>query len=302
MKDIILDTDIGCDCDDAGALALLHRLEDLGECSIKAVTSSSSRLDGAACIDAINKYYKKNIPVGMNLNQGFLDKEPYGNYSHAVSRIYPNDYKEKQAKEAVLLLRETLFQHPKKSIVLVVIGPFNNLANLLRSEKDELINKSGVELVNEKVSRVIVMGGHFPKDGEVMHLGNEIMKAEWNILQDIKSAQLVLNLCPVEIVFCPFEIGLVKTGYKLLSGNNQSPVKLCYELHSNGPRESWDPITCYYAVRDLNQLWDISPYGDIEILENGVSKFKENPLGKCRYLINNDRSNQVGKVLDELIY
>ena len=35
---IIFDTDIGCDCDDAGALALLHRLCDKGEARLLAVT------------------------------------------------------------------------------------------------------------------------------------------------------------------------------------------------------------------------------------------------------------------------
>lgn len=35
---ILFDTDIGCDCDDAGALALLHRLCDRGEAELLAVT------------------------------------------------------------------------------------------------------------------------------------------------------------------------------------------------------------------------------------------------------------------------
>ena len=35
---IIFDTDIGWDCDDAGALAMLHRLCDKGEAELLAVT------------------------------------------------------------------------------------------------------------------------------------------------------------------------------------------------------------------------------------------------------------------------
>ena len=35
---ILLDTDIGCDCDDAGAMAVLHALADMGETEILAVT------------------------------------------------------------------------------------------------------------------------------------------------------------------------------------------------------------------------------------------------------------------------
>ena len=35
---IIYDTDLGGDCDDAGTLAMLHRLCDLGEAELLAVT------------------------------------------------------------------------------------------------------------------------------------------------------------------------------------------------------------------------------------------------------------------------
>ena len=40
---IIFDTDIGGDCDDAGALALIHRLCDKGEVELLAVTRKFSR-------------------------------------------------------------------------------------------------------------------------------------------------------------------------------------------------------------------------------------------------------------------
>jgi hypothetical protein len=38
---IILDTDMSGDCDDAGALALLHALADQGECEILATVVSA---------------------------------------------------------------------------------------------------------------------------------------------------------------------------------------------------------------------------------------------------------------------
>ena len=62
---IILDTDMGPDCDDAGALALLHKLEKLGEAEILAVMHCTSSIWGPGCIDAINTYYKRpDIPIG----------------------------------------------------------------------------------------------------------------------------------------------------------------------------------------------------------------------------------------------
>jgi len=68
---LILDTDIGCDCDDAGAMAVMNALADFGECEILAVTHCTSREDGAGCIDAINTYYGRgNIPVGTLKEKG----------------------------------------------------------------------------------------------------------------------------------------------------------------------------------------------------------------------------------------
>ncbi|NRF95128.1 hypothetical protein HQN89_30025 [Paenibacillus frigoriresistens] len=54
---VILDTDMGPDCDDAGALAILHALVDRGEAELLAVTHCTSNPWGAGCIDAINVYY-----------------------------------------------------------------------------------------------------------------------------------------------------------------------------------------------------------------------------------------------------
>ncbi len=63
---IIVDTDLGSDCDDAGALAVLHALADRGEAKILACIYSSKRNPyGPGCMAAINTYYgKPHIPIG----------------------------------------------------------------------------------------------------------------------------------------------------------------------------------------------------------------------------------------------
>ena len=57
IRKIILDTDMGPDCDDAGALAVLHALADRGKASILGVMYCTSIPTGPACIDAINRFY-----------------------------------------------------------------------------------------------------------------------------------------------------------------------------------------------------------------------------------------------------
>ena len=54
---IIFDTDIGGDCDDAGALALIHRLCDKGEAELLAVTHCYNGEYYAGCIDSINRFF-----------------------------------------------------------------------------------------------------------------------------------------------------------------------------------------------------------------------------------------------------
>jgi hypothetical protein len=63
---VLFDSDMGSDCDDAGALALLHSYADEGRAEIIGCVYSSGRVPyGAAIIEAINVYYgRPDIPVG----------------------------------------------------------------------------------------------------------------------------------------------------------------------------------------------------------------------------------------------
>ena len=56
---IILDTDIGTDVDDAGALAMLHALAGRGEARILAVMSSNRNPWSGAAIDVISTCHRR---------------------------------------------------------------------------------------------------------------------------------------------------------------------------------------------------------------------------------------------------
>ncbi len=66
---VIFDTDMANDCDDTGALAVLHALADRGEAEILAVVTNRkdpSNASAAACA-AINGYYgRPDIPIGTD--------------------------------------------------------------------------------------------------------------------------------------------------------------------------------------------------------------------------------------------
>ena len=67
---IIFDTDMGSDCDDAGALALLHTYADMDKAEILGCIYSSGKVPyGAGVVQAINiRYGRADIPVGANYN------------------------------------------------------------------------------------------------------------------------------------------------------------------------------------------------------------------------------------------
>jgi len=86
---LIIDTDLGPDCDDAGALAVAHALEQRGEAKVLAVGYATSNPYGAPACDAINTYYGRgDCPVGTLKEGGFLeDSIKFNKY---VAEHWPN--------------------------------------------------------------------------------------------------------------------------------------------------------------------------------------------------------------------
>lgn len=305
MVKLILDTDIGCDCDDAGAMAVMHALAAKGECEILAVTHCTSRSCGAGCIDAINTFYgREDIPVGTLMKSGFLDNQNYRKYSSAIAERFPNKYKlNADCMEATALLRKTLASQEDKSVVIAAIGPMINIRLFLESEPDEYSVFSGYELAERKVKELCIMGGSFPSENGHIYFGDNSVITEWNIVQDVESAQIIVDRWPTPIVFSPYEVGYpIKTGGKLLEkGKEDNPVRLAYEIFCNCARHSWDPCTVYYAIRGTDNLFELSPYGTVSFDKIGVSSFKIDPRGRHRYLINKSNAEKAAHTLDNLM-
>jgi len=89
---LILDTDMSGDCDDAGALALLHALADLGEVELLAtVTNRKDRTNAsAAAVDAINTYFgRPDLPIGTD-KQGPTALQRTSAYAAALRDEFPH--------------------------------------------------------------------------------------------------------------------------------------------------------------------------------------------------------------------
>ena len=68
---LILDTDLGPDYDDVGAVALMHALADSGQVNVLATLSSNKDERVIPCIEVLNTYFKRpNLPVGAPKSEG----------------------------------------------------------------------------------------------------------------------------------------------------------------------------------------------------------------------------------------
>ncbi len=130
---IIFDTDMASDCDDAGALAVLHALADLGEAEILAVVTNRKDPSNAsaAAVSAINHYYgRPDIPIGTDKDGA---KTPPrwnhpSSFCAALRDEFPHSAKpDDEMPDALDVYRETLAAQPDGSVVICSVGALSNL-------------------------------------------------------------------------------------------------------------------------------------------------------------------------------
>lgn len=297
MLKILLDTDLGADCDDAGALALLHRLADEKLCEILAVTHCTSEKSGAVAVKAINDWYNRgDISVGQYDVKAFMEGERYTRYTCEIMDKYLENHSVPKFENAVRVMRKALASN--NDVVIVVIGMLNNIAELLKSEADDISPLNGVELVKKSVSSMYVMGGNF----------EDLSYEEYNIVQDIESAQCVSKNFPVPIVYSGFELGTnVLAGDNLEHQVEENPVRMAYSEWNKVVcgkeefrRSSWDPITVYCAVMQKTPLYVKSGAKNITFDDEGKTLVTDG--GKDCYLIAKKSNEEVQEVLNQLIY
>lgn len=309
-KKIIFDTDIGGDCDDAGALALLHRLCDKGEAELLAVTHCFGTPYAAGCIDAINTYYGRVVPVGINYA---VPKDDPRVYEGALSREFPNRYPpevfgtDRAAPDTLTVLRETLAQAEDGSVTLVATGKMGSLARLVQSGPDDISPLTGKELILQKIDRTVVMGGRFYGTWPmkiVLEDGHEVTW-EWNIYYGgVEDSQIVVNEWPGDLVFASYELGLWCVTMKeyAAKARRDDPVRRAYELHPcrERGRESWDHTAILEAVRP-GEYWYLHPWGRVTVDDGGITHWHEEEGGRQTYLIPRVDYEVVRKTIDDLV-
>ncbi|QDT14662.1 nucleoside hydrolase [Alienimonas californiensis] len=274
---IIFDTDMDTDCDDVGALAILHALADAGEAEILATPVSSRFRYSAPCTAAINAWYgRPELPVGAPKGGG-ADTSRGSRYAKQIAAGFPAKVATNEAApDAVRVYREVLAARPDVAndpaggVVVATVGYCTNLRDLLSSQPDKISPLSGAELVKAKVRLWVCMGGRYPEHRDPAVYGN--------FKPDPFSAVVAARDWPTPVVFT----GLgeeVKTGGTLSETPENSPVRQAYRLYlgDTPARPSWDPIAVLYAVRPDAPFWTVREQGSNEIFPNGTNAWRDEP-------------------------
>lgn len=297
MTKIIIDTDMGADCDDAGALAIANKLHNNGDIQFLGVTHCTSDIGGAYTVAAINNQFSNtSIPIGQTGIKNFLDGEETKSFTGEIMEKYICRYGKRSFEESVSVLRSLLAQN--RNVRLVCIGPMNTLSDFLKSGPDDKSLLTGIELAGQSLECIVIMGGDFS--------GNK-NGAEYNIRCDIASARYVAENCPVPIIYCGFETGMeVMTGLALKKADEENPVRIAYErfLEKIGQggsflRPSWDLIAICYAAKGEIGLWELSEEVTVSFDKKGITVIEQG--GKDRYLINKAGTDKIAAELEKLL-
>lgn len=302
---IIFDTDMHTDCDDAGAMAVLHTLASNGECEILAMMCSTIDPFSAPAMDAINTYFgQPDIPIGIR-RKGVLRKSLY---TQGIATEFPHDFKASDAPDAVMLYRDILEKQPDNSVVIATVGYLTNISELLQLPA-EAGRLSGMELVRRKVRKWVCMGGNFigypPKD--------DLKLSNVNFFYDSTASYYAIRNWPKELVFAGREVCSVPSGLaigeSLAKTPVDNPVRRAYELYFGGEpknRHVADLATVLYAVRGLRDYWDIEDNGYMDLHPNMTFEWRFDKDSKQAYLKKKVRDGQpndryIESVLDALM-
>jgi inosine-uridine nucleoside N-ribohydrolase len=291
---IILDTDIGPDYDDVGALAILHAMADSGKAEILATVSCNKNELVAPSINVINTYFgRPGLPIGAPKTSG-VNLGSGQHWADSIVSKYPHTIKStNDVPDAVTIYRKILNSQPDNSVTIVTIGFLTNLNNLLKSPPDELSPLSGYDLVSKKVKILVSMAGRFPAG------------REFNIYMDSTASKYVYENWPGEVIFSGFEIGWeIRTGLRLIKSDIQnSPVKDVYRIsiplsaEDKDGRMSWDLTAVLIATYGTNRFFD-TVRGRIIVNPDGNNSWEDNPQGKHFYVKQKMPVNEIATFLE----
>ncbi len=287
---IIFDTDMGSDCDDVGALALLHHYASAGKAEILGCVYSSGVVPyGAAIIQAINIYYgRPDIPIGAahdSLVGDPIDKMTAEKLAKDNAAFGNTIVHSREARNQTKLCREILVSQPDQSVTYLTVGHTHGLYDLLTSNPDDISPLSGHELIQQKIKQWVALGALRASNPEQHYT------RDWNFFFNGTAlyTEYLVKHFPVPIVYVDAGHD-VRTGKSLTDTPPGNIVRTAYRdwlwnvfQHTlDHQRPSWDLAAVYYAVNGAGRFLKDTGSGWLEF---------DAEIG-CRWVSDPDRGDQ----------
>jgi purine nucleosidase len=244
---IIIDTDFSKWWDDVTALGLANVLARQGKVRLLGIVSDVPNRVAVAAIDAIDTAYGNGkIPLGA-VTQSAADSFAHG-YTDELARRLPHSVTDSTGvPSAVALYRRLLATQRDKSVTIVSLGGYTNLAGLLGSSRGQGTPLDGRALVAKKVKRLVIMDGLFPGGGP----------AFTNQQIDLAAANTVVGGAgwPTPVAWADGTVGVATRVGSTLCATVAAdhPMRIAYEsLFGCGPPQDgdWDAPALLYALGD----------------------------------------------------
>lgn len=287
-RNVILETDIGPDCDDAGAVTvLINLMGQLGLKPLGIVNCTSNRYSNGVLHALLDFLDAKDVPVLQSAREGFFEND--SNYAKEVAERYFDGKPVLSAGKALDFYLETLSNAEDDSVVIISTGMLNGISDLIDTYP---------VLVEKKVHALIAMAGKFPSG------------KEFNITSDIKSAQNVFENFPKPIICSGFEVGAsFKTGFLSKPINHAgNPVYACYKIYTEHDisakscvRESWDLTAVEYAIEGEGEFYSLSDSMKFTVDDSGEITAKRTAKGRHCYLIHKGSKSEHAIRLNKIL-
>lgn len=237
----IYDDDMGTDPDGLTDLGVCIALHKAGAGTLIGVMADSANDYSAPCQKAVLTVNGVlGIPIGAYKGASVPGTSPYA--QQVAARFGSASDTRANYPDAVTLYRQLLAASANNSVTIITGGFLVNVAALLASSADGISPLTGVQLVAQKVKKLVIVAGDYPSSSS----------PEYNIANDIADAIYVFANCPstVPIVTLGFTLGNNYTVAAPASLSNPlvSPLAYGFNLAGFTSRPAWTSTGIYYAV------------------------------------------------------
>ena len=276
VKDIIFDHDLGSDCDDGGAVAILLGAHRDCICRALAITSCVYNPYASYCVGIMCEYFGvDDVEIGVNTERDILSSDGWWQCSKKqAEKYYTERGREFPTYESNVPLIRRCLEKSRGDVVFVSTGSLTTLLAFMQSSPD------APALFKEKVGRYVCGGGKFPEGTQ-----------ESNFLCDPEAADLVINdyLKDYPVTFFGAEVaGGTFSGIVMKQDKYKDYIlRDIYEHHrpADCNHNSWDLGTMHFSVFGITypffgmkRGYTVEPYGTggcMHLYEGGIHEYVE---------------------------